>query len=141
MRHEPAPPGDRPVQPGNNPPGRPEQRRYPATSPSRPAPGGCTRAFHTSGVFSKASAIALARAGKGNKLGDAGGQQGSMLLAMSRRAGPLPLGLPRPKPNRSGGRPESSAAGITAAAVWLCPPEASCITGSVLVADDGWLAG
>jgi NAD(P)-dependent dehydrogenase (short-subunit alcohol dehydrogenase family) len=30
---------------------------------------------------------------------------------------------------------------IAAAALWLCSPEASCITGSVLVADGGWLAG
>ena len=30
---------------------------------------------------------------------------------------------------------------IAAVAVWLCLPEASYITGSVLVADGGWLAG
>ena len=30
---------------------------------------------------------------------------------------------------------------IAAAAVWLCSPEASYITGSVVVADGGWLAG
>jgi len=29
----------------------------------------------------------------------------------------------------------------TAVAVWLCSPEASHITGSVLAADGGWLAG
>jgi len=30
---------------------------------------------------------------------------------------------------------------IAAAAVWLCSPQASYITGAVLVADGGWLAG
>ena len=30
---------------------------------------------------------------------------------------------------------------IAAVAVWRCSPEASYITGSVLVADGGWLAG
>jgi NAD(P)-dependent dehydrogenase (short-subunit alcohol dehydrogenase family) len=30
---------------------------------------------------------------------------------------------------------------IAAAAVWLCSPQASYVTGAVLVADGGWLAG
>jgi NAD(P)-dependent dehydrogenase (short-subunit alcohol dehydrogenase family) len=30
---------------------------------------------------------------------------------------------------------------IAAAAVWLCSPQASYVTGAVLTADGGWLAG
>jgi NAD(P)-dependent dehydrogenase (short-subunit alcohol dehydrogenase family) len=30
---------------------------------------------------------------------------------------------------------------VAAAAVWLCSPQASYVTGAVLVADGGWLAG
>jgi NAD(P)-dependent dehydrogenase (short-subunit alcohol dehydrogenase family) len=35
----------------------------------------------------------------------------------------------------------ADAAEIAAAAVWLCSPQASYVTGAVLVADGGWLAG
>jgi 3-hydroxybutyrate dehydrogenase len=30
---------------------------------------------------------------------------------------------------------------IAAAAVWLCSPQASYVTGAILAADGGWLAG